>query len=48
MAIYHAPNMPHRMVNEGDEPLKAVWFWWAPAGRTEVLQGAVTLLEPMP
>jgi quercetin dioxygenase-like cupin family protein len=48
MAVYHAPNAPHRMVNNGNEPLHTVWFWWAPNGERDVLQVGVTLLEPMP
>jgi mannose-6-phosphate isomerase-like protein (cupin superfamily) len=48
MAIYHASNVPHRMVNKGTEPLKTVWFWWAPDGRADVLTQKVVLLEPMP
>jgi len=47
-AIYHAPNVPHRMVNNGNEPLHTVWFWWAPKGERDVLQVGVTLLESMP
>src|SRR4030095_670278 len=27
MAIYHALNAPHRMVNKGNELLKTIWFW---------------------
>lgn len=46
--IYHAPNVAHRMVNDGTEPLKTIWFWWAPEGQRQVLQVGVTLLEPMP
>ena len=41
MAIYHAPNAPHRMVNRGAEPLRTVWLWWAPDGRTDVLGAEV-------
>lgn len=48
MAIYHAANMPHRMVNTKSEPLKTIWFWWAPDGRADVLDQEVQLLEPMP
>jgi len=48
MAISHAPNVMHRMVNKGTAPLRALWFWWAPDGRNDVLQGEVRLLEPMP
>ncbi len=47
-AIYHRPNVLHRMVNKGTEPLRAVWFWWAPDGRNDVLEVEVKLLEPMP
>lgn len=46
--IYHAPNVPHRMVNDGDEPLRTVWFWWAPGGDADALRGEITLLEDMP
>ena len=48
MAIYHASNVPHRMVNQGTEPLRTVWFWWAPDGSKDVLQVGVKLLEAMP
>lgn len=48
MAIYHAPNTPHRMVNRGSEPLRTVWFWWAPDGRANVLGTEVKFLEPLP
>ena len=48
MAIYHASDIPHRMVNNGDDPLRTVWFWWAPDGKKDVLKEGVRLLEPMP
>ena len=48
MAIYHAPDVQHRMVNTGADVLRAVWFWWAPEGRSGVLKGEIDLLEPMP
>ncbi|MBI3896880.1 MAG: cupin domain-containing protein [Gammaproteobacteria bacterium] len=48
MAIYHAPNMLHRMVNNGTEPVRTVWFWWAPGGDRKVLEITPTLLEAMP
>lgn len=48
MAIYHAPDVQHRMVNTGADVLRAVWFWWAPEGRSEMLEGEIDLLEPMP
>ena len=48
MSIYHAPNVPHRMVNSGTETLCTVWFWWAPDGKRDVLQGDIELLESMP
>lgn len=47
-AIHHAPDVPHRMVNHGTEPLKTIWFWWAPNGDRSVLQVGVELLEVMP
>ncbi len=48
MAIYHAAEVAHRMVNQGSEVLRAVWFWWAPGGRAEVLEAPIRLLEAMP
>ena len=45
MAIYHAPNAPHRMINTGAEPFRTVWFWWAPDGRRDVLGAQVKFLE---
>ena len=47
-AIYHASNVPHRMVNKGDEPLRTIWFWWAPDGSRDVLQVGVQFLESLP
>jgi quercetin dioxygenase-like cupin family protein len=46
-AIYHLPGIPHRMVNRADEPLVALWFWWAPGGRTSVLREP-SRLSPRP
>ncbi|MGH2453884.1 MAG: cupin domain-containing protein [bacterium] len=43
-AIYHPPGARHQMVNRGPETLKTVWFWWAPEGRTEVLDVPSRLL----
>lgn len=43
-AIYHPPGVRHQMVNRGPETLKTVWFWWAPEGRTEVLDVPSRLL----
>ena len=45
VAIYHAAHTPHRMVNKGSEPLRAIWFWWAPDGNAEVLSGKVYFTE---
>jgi quercetin dioxygenase-like cupin family protein len=46
--IYTAPGAVHKMVNSGDEPLRAVWLWWAPDGRREVFSGAYEYTEPPP
>lgn len=45
MAIYHEPDVPHRMVNAGSVPLQTVWFWWAPGGNAAVLNVGPRLLE---
>lgn len=47
-AVYHAPDVPYRMVNRGGESLHTVWFWWAPNGNRDLLQVGVKLLEQMP
>lgn len=47
-AIYHAPGARHRMVLRGREPLVAVWFWWAPGGRAEVLRVSSRLSADLP
>jgi quercetin dioxygenase-like cupin family protein len=46
MAIYHAANTSHRMVNRGTEALRTAWFWWAPDGCADVLTAPVQFLEP--
>lgn len=48
MAIYHAPDTLHRMINIGDDVLRLVYFWWAPNGNREVLTVPSELLEPVP
>ncbi len=48
IAIYHAPDALHRMINTGDEPLRMCWMWWAPDGNREVLNVGSMLLEPVP
>lgn len=42
------PGAVHRMVNLGDEPVMALWFWWAPDGRREVFSGSYEFTEPAP
>lgn len=44
-AIYHPPGAKHRMVNRGPETLSVVWFWWAPGGRTEVMDVDSQIVE---
>jgi mannose-6-phosphate isomerase-like protein (cupin superfamily) len=47
-AIYHRPNTPHRMINIGKRKLKVFWIWYAPGGKTDVLDVSSKLIEPMP
>jgi len=47
-AIYHRPNTPHRMINTGKRKLKVFWIWYAPGGKTDVLEVSSKLIEPMP
>ena len=46
--VYTAPGKVHKMINLSDEPLRAVWFWWAPDGRREVFSGAYEYTEDPP
>lgn len=43
--IYTKPNSVHRMINLGDEPVKAIWIWWAPNGDTQVFSGDYVFTE---
>ena len=44
-AIRTRPGMPHRLEALGDKKFRAVGIWWAPGGKTEVLDCALNLLE---
>ena len=46
--ILTEPGQVHKMVNTTDEPVDALWFWWAPDGRTEVFSGEYEFTEPAP
>ncbi len=48
MTIYTRPGEVHKMVNLTDEPVEAIWVWWAPDGRREVFAGDYTFTEPAP
>lgn len=46
-AIYHPTLKLHRMVNKGKEPLRVIYFWWAPGGDPKVFN-EYNFLEAMP
>ena len=46
--IYTRPGKIHRMVNLTDEPVKTIWFWWAPEGKRKVFTGEYLFTEPAP
>ncbi len=46
--IYTKPGQVHRMVNLTDEPVRAVWFWWAPGGDADVFLAPYEFTEPPP
>lgn len=48
MTIYTKPHAEHRMENLGDEPVSAIWVWWAPGGDKEVFLGDYEFTEPAP
>lgn len=46
--VYTRPGEVHRMENLTDEPVTALWIWWAPGGDTSVFSGEYTFTEPQP
>jgi len=44
-AIQTKPGMPHRIEVKGKNKFRAIAFWWAPGGETEVLDCKLNLLE---
>jgi mannose-6-phosphate isomerase-like protein (cupin superfamily) len=48
MTIYTKPGAIHKMVNHGNDSVKAVWVWWAPGGDKEVFAGDYEFTEPVP
>ena len=47
-AIYTKPGAVHKMVNLTNEPVQAIWIWWAPNGDREVFNGKYTFTEEAP
>ena len=46
--IYTRPGQVHRMENLTDQPVSAIWVWWAPGGDRSVFSGEYTFTEPAP
>ena len=46
--IYTKPNAVHKMVNVTDEPVQAIWIWWAPNGDRKVFGGDYLFTEDPP
>lgn len=46
--IYTKPGQVHRMENMTDEPVSAIWVWWAPEGDRSVFSGEYVFTEPAP
>ncbi len=44
-SIYTRPGEVHKMVNLGEEPVQAIWIWWAPNGDREVFQSDYIFTE---
>lgn len=44
-AIRHHPHDRHAMENIGTEPLRLVYFWWAPHGQADVLTVGARLVS---
>lgn len=47
-AIYTKPGAVHKMTNLLDEPLRAVWVWWAPNGDKKVFNSEYIFTEEAP
>ena len=47
-AIYTKPGAVHKMVNLLDEPLQAIWVWWAPNGDRTVFSSEYIFTEEPP
>ena len=47
-AIYTRPGANHKMVNLTDEPVKAIWIWWAPNGNRKVFESEYIFTEEAP
>ena len=47
-SIYTKPGQEHKMVNLTDEPLQAIWIWWAPNGEKEVFNTEYIFTEEPP
>ena len=47
-AIYTKPGAVHRMVNLTEEPVQAIWIWWAPNGDRKVFSGTYSFTEEPP
>ena len=47
-AIYTKPGAVHKMVNLTDEPVRAIWIWWAPNGNRKVFGGEYLFTEERP
>ncbi len=46
--IYTKPGQVHKMVNLTDEPVRAIWIWWAPGGDAAVFAAPYEFTEPPP
>ncbi len=46
--IYTRPGEVHRMVNNTNEVVEAIWFWWAPGGDRSVFSGDYEFTEDDP
>ena len=46
--ILTRPGKVHKMTNLTDEPVEAIWVWWAPGGDRGVFSGEYLFTEPAP
>ncbi len=46
--IYIPSGTVHKMTNQGEDTVEAIWVWWAPNGEREIFDGEYRFVEEAP